>query len=240
VSQFALTSQSSTPNFDPRLIPVVGVDTHLPAVQRESLLSQALQQRFANPPIWTPEVILEKPYSSRIEVTNAAVLVPIVLRGPLNDQPTVLLTQRTVRMSTHSGQIAFPGGMSDPSDADATATALREAHEEVGLEAKFVQVLGQLPTYVTGSAFVITPVVSLVHPGFTLEANPVEVADIFEVPLEFLMNPSNHRRHEVPWQDSTRQWLSMPYNDLNTGKEHFIWGVTAGILRNFYRFMVAR
>ena len=218
----------------------MGVDTHLPAVQRESLLPQALQQRFANPPNWTPEVVLEKRYSNRTEATNASVLVPIVLRGPLHDQPTVLLTQRTARMPTHSGQIAFPGGKSDLSDTDAAATALREAHEEVGLEAEFVQVLGQLPTYVTGSAFVITPVVALVHPGFTLVANPVEVSDIFEVPLEFLMNPSNHRRHEVTWRDTTRQWFSMPYYDLDTGKEHFIWGATAGMLRNFYRFLVAR
>jgi 8-oxo-dGTP pyrophosphatase MutT (NUDIX family) len=240
VSQFASTSLPSIPNFDPRQIPVVGVDTHLPAVQREWLLPQALHQRFANPPNWTPEVVLEKSYSQRTEATHAAVLVPIVMRGPLHDFPTVLLTQRTAHMSTHSGQIAFPGGKSDPSDADATATALREAHEEVGLEAEFVHVLGQLPTYVTGSAYVITPVVALVNPDFTLEANPVEVADIFEVPLEFLMNPSNHRRHEVIWRDTTRQWFSMPYYDLDTGKEHFIWGATAGMLRNFYRFLVAR
>ena len=217
----------------------MGVDTHLPAVQRESLLPQALQQRFANPPNWTPEVVFEKRYSDQTEATNASVLVPIVLGGPLNNQPTVLLTQRTARMSTHAGQIAFPGGRSDPSDADAAATALREAHEEVGLEPEFVQVLGQLPTYLTGSAFVITPVVALVHPGFTLVANPVEVAEIFEVPLDFLMDPSNHRRHEVPWRDTSRQWFSIPYNDLDTGKEHFIWGATAGILRNFYRFLVA-
>jgi len=230
---------SSNPNFDPRQIPVVGVDTHLPAVQRESLLPQALQQRFANPPKWAPEIVLEKNYSNRTEVTNASVLVPIVLRGSLHDQPTVLLTQRTSSMSSHSGQIAFPGGRSDPSDADATATALREAHEEVGLETEFVQVLGQLPTYLTGSAFVITPVVALIHPGYTLMANPVEVEEIFEVPLEFLMNPSNHRRHEVRWRDTTRQWFSMPYNDLVTGKEHFIWGATAGMLRNLYQFLVA-
>jgi hypothetical protein len=80
--------------------------------------------------------------------------------------------------------------------------------------------------------------VALIHPGFRLVANPVEVADIFEVPLEFLMNPSNHWLHEVAWHDTTRQWFSMPYNDLDTGKEHFIWGVTAGILRNFYRFLI--
>ena len=240
MSQFASTSLSSIPSFDPRQIPVVGVDTHLPAVQREWLLPQALQQRFANPPNWTPEIVSEKSYSNRTEVTKASVLVPIVLRGSLHDQPTVLLTQRTARMSTHSGQIAFPGGKSDLLDVDATATALREAHEEVGLDAKFVEVLGQLPTYMTGSAFVITPVVALVHPGFTLMSNPVEVEDVFEVPLEFLMNPSNHRRHEIPWRDTTRQWFSMPYIELDTGKEHFIWGATAGMLRNLYRFLVAR
>ena len=240
MSQFASTSLSSIPSFDPRQIPVVGVDTHLPAVQREWLLPQALQQRFANPPNWTPEIVSEKSYSNRTEVTKASVLVPIVLRGSLHDQPTVLLTQRTARMSTHSGQIAFPGGKSDLLDVDATATALREAHEEVGLDAKFVEVLGQLPTYMTGSAFVITPVVALVHPGFTLMSNPVEVEDVFEVPLEFLMNPSNHRRHEIPWRDTTRQWFSMPYIELDTGKEHFIWGATAGMLRNLFRFLVAR
>ncbi len=239
MSQFPSISLSSIPNFDPRKIPVIGVDTHLPAVPSESLRAAALQQRFASPPNWAPEVVLEKRYSNRTEATNASVLIPIVLRGPGQDQPTVLLTHRTARMSTHSGQIAFPGGKADATDADAVATALREAQEEVGLAPEFVQVLGQLPIYVTGSAFVITPVVALVHPGFTLAANPIEVADVFEVPLEFLMDPSNHRRHEVAWQDTTRQWFSMPYHDLGTGKEHFIWGATAGMLRNFYRFLAA-
>ena len=239
MSQYPSISLSSIPNFDPRKIPVLAVDTHLPAVPRESLLTPALRQRFANPPDWTPEVVLEKRYSNRTNATNASVLIPIVLRGPRQDQPTVLLTHRTAHMSTHSGQIAFPGGKADPTDADAVATALREAEEEVGLAPEFVQVLGQLPFYVTGSAFVITPVVALVQPGFTLAANPVEVADVFEVPLEFLMDPANHRRHEVPWQDTTRQWFSMPFHDLDTGKEHFIWGATAGMLRNFYRFLAA-
>ncbi len=182
---------------------------------------------------------MEKRYSNRSGATNASVLIPIMLRGPRQDRPTVLLTHRTARMSTHSGQIAFPGGKADPEDADASGTALREAHEEVGLAPEYVQVLGQLPIYITGSSFVITPVVALVRPGFTLAINPIEVADVFEVPLEFLMNPSNHRRHEVPWQDTTRQWYSMPYRDPESGKEHFIWGATAGMLRNFYRFLSA-
>ena len=164
---------------------------------------------------------------------RAAVLVPIVLR----DCPTVLLTERTLHLSTHSGQIAFPGGKVDEDDADAAATALREAQEEVGLEPAWVQVLGTLPDYVTGSAFVITPVVALVQPGFTLAANSHEVAAIFEVPLEFLMNPAHHQRHAVEWGGVRREWFSMPFQDQR--QERFIWGATAGMLRNLYCMLSA-
>ncbi len=163
----------------------------------------------------------------------AAVLIAIVLRA----QPTVLLTQRTPYLSTHSGQIAFPGGKVDESDHDATAAALREAEEEVGLPTSHVEVLGQLPIYTTGSSFLITPVVALVRPGFELRPNAFEVAEVFEVPLAFLMNPANHRHHNVHWQGAERHWLSMPY--LDAGVERFVWGATAGMLRNFYRFLSA-
>jgi 8-oxo-dGTP pyrophosphatase MutT (NUDIX family) len=168
----------------------------------------------------------------------AAVLIPVVMR----ERPTVLLTLRTAHMSTHSGQVAFPGGKSDDTDADATATALREAYEEVGLAASYAEVLGTLPIYTTGTAFIITPVVALVTPGFNVQANPDEVADVFEVPLDFVMDPSNHRRHVFEWEGVRREWLSMPYRDRaedGTVKERFIWGATAGILRNFYRFLSA-
>ncbi len=163
----------------------------------------------------------------------ASVLIPIVMR----EQPTVLLTERTIHLSTHSGQIAFPGGKVDEDDVDASATALREASEEIGLDSAFVQILGVLPRYVTGSAFVITPVVALLEPGFVLTPNAHEVADIFEVPLEFLMNPAHHRRHAFEWQGVRREWFSMPYQDNLT--QRFIWGATAGMLRNFYRMLSA-
>ncbi len=163
----------------------------------------------------------------------AAVLVPIVMR----EQPTVLLTERTMHLSTHSGQIAFPGGKADDEDADPCATALREAKEEIGLDASFVQVLGFLPHYTTGTSFMITPVVALLEPGFTLTPNAYEVADVFEVPLEFLMNPTHHRRHAFEWQGVRREWFSMPYQDEST--QRFIWGATAGMLRNFYRLLSA-
>jgi len=223
---------SSLPGFDPRLVPVVGVDTHLPAVPLAAQTPDALRARFASPPAWEPEVLLEKKFMNR-EPAHASVLVAIMLR----EQPMVLLTERTAHLSTHSGQVAFPGGRADPEDASPADTALREAHEEVGLDRGFVEVLGTLPTYVTGSSFIITPVVALVRPDCVLTPNPYEVADLFEVPLAFLLNPANHRRHVFDQDGVHREWFSMPYQD--EGKTHFIWGATAGMLRNFYRFMQA-
>ncbi|HOE41519.1 MAG TPA: CoA pyrophosphatase [Rhodoferax sp.] len=217
---------------DPRSVPVLRVDNHLPAVAVTELRPNALRSRFALPPAWQPELRSEPKFMDR-QPMQAAVLIPIVMRN----EPTVLLTQRTEQMSTHSGQIAFPGGKCDVDDADATAAALREAFEEVGLESGFVDVLGQLPIYTTGSAFIVTPVVALVTPGFVLKPNAQEVSDVFEVPLQFVMNPANHRHHQVHWQGLQRQWLSMPYLDGAT--ERFIWGATAGMLRNFYRFLIA-
>ncbi|MDI1244024.1 MAG: CoA pyrophosphatase [Rhodoferax sp.] len=217
---------------DPRTVPVIQVDSHLPAVAHQRLQADALRSRFAAPPAWQAEFSIEKKFMDR-EPMPAAVLLPIVLR----QEPTVLLTLRTQHLSTHSGQIAFPGGKVDKADAGPVAAALREAQEEIGLEAQFVEVLGQLPIYVTGSAFHITPVVALISPGFALHPNPYEVAEIFEVPLAYLMNPAHHRHHQVDWQGVQRQWLSMPYQDQLT--ERFIWGATAGMLRNFYRFLRA-
>jgi 8-oxo-dGTP pyrophosphatase MutT (NUDIX family) len=164
---------------------------------------------------------------------HAAVLLGVVMR----DEPTVLLTQRPAHMSTHAGQIAFAGGKCDEGDADAAATALREAHEEVGLEAHHVQVLGTLPEYVTGSAFYVTPVVALISPAMTLHLNTHEVSDAFEVPLAFLMNPAHHCWHRYEFEGVTREWLSMPYQDGE--QQRFVWGATAGMLRNFYRFLSA-
>ena len=224
-------AQASSP-LDPRQVPVTQVDRHLPAVSPLALQPQSLRARFAEPPPWQTEVLAEKKFMDRTPA-RAAVLLPIVARP----QPTVLLTQRTEHLSTHSGQIAFPGGKWDESDADAAAAALREAFEEVGLSQDFVEILGNLPVYVTGSAFWVTPVVALVRPGFQLQANPHEVSDVFEVPLDFLMNPAHHRHHELVWQGESRHWLSMPYHDGRT--ERFIWGATAGMLRNFYRFLSA-
>jgi 8-oxo-dGTP pyrophosphatase MutT (NUDIX family) len=227
------------PFFDPRTIPVAGIDHHLDGVARERLTPQALRQRFQNPPAWAPEHTVEKKFMNRSPAL-AAVLLPLVMR----DELTLLLTERSANLSTHSGQIAFPGGRTDETDRDAIETALREAEEEIALPRHYVEVLGTLPIYTTGSSFIITPVVGLVTPGFELKPNPGEVADVFEVPLGYLMNPAHHRRHETEFDGVLRQWLSMPYTepDQSAGsdaKERYIWGATAGMLRNFYRFLSA-
>jgi 8-oxo-dGTP pyrophosphatase MutT (NUDIX family) len=225
------------PAFDPRTVPVTSIDSDLPAVASDQLTAAALRARFVAPPVWEPEVRHEPRFADRMAAA-AAVLIPIVQRA----EPTVLLTQRTLHMTTHSGQVAFPGGRVDEGDVSLAAAALREADEEVGLSARFIEVLGNLPTYTTGTSFVVTPVVALVHPGFELTINPHEVAEAFEVPLAFLMNPANHRRHRMAWdaangQREQREWFSMPYQDGQ--HERYVWGATAGMLRNLYRFLSA-
>lgn len=217
---------------DPRAAPVVRVDTDLSAVDAARLTPESLRQRFLVPPHWTPDRLVERMFVQR-EPIAAAVLIAIILRA----QPTVLLTQRTTHLPTHAGQIAFPGGKVDSQDGGARSAALREAHEEVGLDARWIDVIGELPVYTTGSAFLVTPVVALVEPGFTLRPNPSEVADVFEVPLAHLMNPAHHQHHEGVREGQRRQWLSMPYQDGH--QERFIWGATAGMLRNLYRFLSA-
>ena len=229
-------------SIDPRTAPIHRIDHDLPAVPLARLQPHALRLRFEQPLAWTPEVVREPQFSSRAPA-EAAVLVPIVMRE--QDGPMVLLTQRTAQLSTHSGQIAFPGGKVDAEDANVQATALREAQEEVGLHPRHVQVIGQLPQYITGSSFWVTPVIALVTPDFELQTNPDEVDDVFEVPLAFLMNPAHHRHHRVQWQGAERQWFSMPYEESRITAqgetalvERYIWGATAAMLRNLYRFLM--
>jgi 8-oxo-dGTP pyrophosphatase MutT (NUDIX family) len=155
----------------------------------------------------------------------AAVLVPLVRREP---GITVLLTQRTEDMPSHAGQIAFPGGRTQQEDADARATALRETEEEVGISRKFVQVIGEVDPYRTGTGYEITPVVGIVTPGFTIHADPREVADVFEVPLSHFLDAQNHRVDSRIYQGRERRFYAMPYGD------RYIWGATAGMLKNLH------
>ena len=153
----------------------------------------------------------------------AAVLVPLVRR---EREITVLLTQRTEDMPSHAGQIAFPGGRPQKEDADLYATALRETEEEVGVSRSFIEVIGQFDHYRTGTGYEITPVVGIVTPGFTVHADPREVADVFEVPLAHFLDEKNHRIDSRIWQGRERRYYAMPYG------ERYIWGATAGMLKN--------
>ena len=159
----------------------------------------------------------------------AAVLIPVVERP----EPTVLLTQRTPDLKSHSGQIAFPGGKIDPEDESPQAAALREAREEIGLDARFIDPIGYLDLYLTFSGFRILPLLARVDPDYRLTINPAEVSDAFEVPLEFLMHPGNHQRLKRDWKGIERHYYAMPFG------ERYIWGVTAGILRNLYERIYA-
>lgn len=157
-------------------------------------------------------------------IRPAAVLVPIVERA----EPTVLFTQRTAHLTDHAGQISFPGGKIDASDASPAAAALREAAEEIGLAPHFIESIGYLDIHMTTRGYRIVPTLARVRPGFDLQLNRAEVDDAFEVPLAFLMAPENHKLHSRDWNGMTRTFYAMPFGD------RYIWGATAGILRNLY------
>ncbi len=198
------------------------------------LSAAALRTRFGQEREWRREMLGDQQFEgvdadSGTGYRQASVLIPIVVGASLS----LLLTQRTSHLNSHAGQISFPGGRAEDRDADPIDTALREAAEEIGLSRDCVEVIGRLPKYCTVSRYAVTPVVALIHPPFELVADPNEVAEAFEVPLEFILDPANHQKRSRPWEGKTRHFYAMPYG------RHFIWGATAAMLRNFYHFMRA-
>lgn len=161
-------------------------------------------------------------------LTPAAVLVPVVLRP---DGPTVLLTQRTEHLSDHAGQISFPGGRIEAHDETPEAAALRETEEEVGLSRTRVQLIGRLDTYIVRTGFIVTPAVGFVHPPFDIDPDPFEVADVFEVPLAFIMDRGNHQRRSREFRGVQRSFYVLEY------EHRYIWGATAAMLVNFVDIM---
>jgi 8-oxo-dGTP pyrophosphatase MutT (NUDIX family) len=164
------------------------------------------------------------------ELRPAAVLVPVVRREA---GLTILLTRRTDHLFDHAGQISFPGGRSEANDESPAATALRETFEEIGLPHSHVEVLGLLPEYTTVTGYQVTPVVGLVSSPPILSLDAFEVAEAFEVPLTFFLDPVNHQRNTLQYQGRTRHYYAMPY------ESRYIWGATAGMLMNLYAFLTA-
>lgn len=210
------------------------------AVSSERLRASALRQRFSAPPPWQPELRTDMRLLNPDRPPRAAsVLIPLIVHG---DAVGVLLTQRTAHLHDHAGQISFPGGGVDAGDTDAIATALREAHEEIGLPPAHVDVIGTLPEYLTATSYRVTPVIGLVEQSFAPVLDTFEVCEVFEVPLAFLMDPINHERRIAQWGDATRTFYAMPYatpDRAASGGRYFIWGATAAIVRNLYQFLRA-
>jgi 8-oxo-dGTP pyrophosphatase MutT (NUDIX family) len=193
---------------------------------------EAIAERLATHPpleeLLTADDLEKQQLASRQPLRPAAVLLLVVNHAP---QPTVLFTQRTAHLSDHAGQISFPGGRCDAEDCTPEATALREAEEEVGITADRVRLLGRLPEYRTSTGFAVTPVVGWAEPPIDYRPDPREVAEVFEVPLGFLLDVRNHRYESAFFRGRTRHYWAMPYG------ERFIWGATAGMLVTFQRLM---
>ena len=224
--------------FDAQAIPIHAICSDQPKLEADRLNPANLRSRFQNPPAWQPEItdenrqviaadIIQKRQAAG-KVTRAAVLIPLLLKS---DGLTVLLTQRTDHLHDHAGQISFPGGRMDPGDSSPNDTALRESEEEIGLDRQGVDIIGHLPQYLTVSGYSVTPVVGLVKPQAEYVLDTFEVADVFEVPLHFLMDPANHQVRVWESDQGSRRFYSMPYEN------RFIWGATAGMLRNLYHLL---
>ncbi|MBU3577640.1 CoA pyrophosphatase [Polynucleobacter sp. UK-Kesae-W10] len=229
---------AAPPGFNAEAIPVHEVCVNDQKVSPALLDPAALKARLQFQPEWQPEITDENRHviaadiiarrQAAGKVTKAAVLIPLLLKeGGLS----VLLTQRTNHLRDHAGQISFPGGRMDPEDRSPNETALRESWEEIGLDPERVEIIGHLPQYLTVSGYSVTPVVGLVKPQAEYVLDAFEVADVFEVPLDFLLNPANHQVRLWQSEQGGRRFYSMPYEN------RFIWGATAGMLRNLYHLL---
>lgn len=221
-------------SFNPRdvaAMPSLRVES---AVAGACLTAQAIRERFASHVAWTPDVVQEPVWPDIGRMRPAAVLVGLVER----EQVYLVLTHRAAHLKQHAAQVAFAGGKIDATDGSAEDAALREAQEEIGVPAHAVQVLGRLSEYSTGTGFHIVPVVGFISSDVVYQPDPSEVEQVFEVPLAFITDPTNHRYHMVVRDGVERCWWSMPYTDAQ-GYEHYIWGATAGMLRNLYQYLLA-
>ncbi|MFC3339344.1 CoA pyrophosphatase [Paracandidimonas soli] len=222
------------PGFDPRLQPVVPLSpgTILP---QDALSEDFIRRAFRQGGSWQVEPLLAELFDAhglrQPGLVHAAVFMPLVQRL---DGLHVLFTRRATHLSDHAGQISFPGGRIEASDRDPIAAAIRETQEEVGIDPVYLDFIGTQPSMLTSTGFTMTPIVGAIRPGFSMRPDPSEVAEVFEVPLSVLMDPARHSLHRAALPDGTdRLYFSMLW------EEHFIWGATAALIRNFYRFLQA-
>jgi len=220
--------------FDPAAQPVIPVP-ELPELSVATLQLPFIRKAFAQDVSWQVEPVFTNYFdldiSGHDDITPAAVCIPLLERA---DGLHVLFTRRSANLYSHAGQICFPGGRIEASDADYVQAALRETWEEVGVEPRFIELIGSQPSFLTSTRYTMKPVIGVLRPGFTLTPDRGEVAEIFEVPLASLLSPSTHRLHEIrPEDGGPRYFFSVSWRD------YFIWGATAALVRNLYHYLAA-
>ncbi len=238
---------SSSLGFDPRDT-VIEPRPAEPALPEQALSFLALETLFlrarseAGFPLWSPELLRDRRRPDRVFTAESAMPASVLIGLIADQSPSVVLTMRTSHLSDHAGQISFPGGRAEPHDLDVHATALREAQEEIGLDPALVSVWGSLPHYLTVSGYRVTPVIGAIRETPHYQPDAQEVAEVFHVPLSFLMNPENHQLRMLSQDKSPTgeciRFYAMPYAEPD-GRERFIWGATAAMLRNLYHFLHA-
>ncbi|MBU3724874.1 MAG: CoA pyrophosphatase [Burkholderiaceae bacterium] len=240
---------SSSIGFDPRAARIESQPTE-PALPERALSFSVLEDIFsrmrAQPkfPRWSPEMVQDRRRPLRPVTRETAVRASVLIPFTGEQQVSIVLTQRTEDLSSHAGQVSFPGGRAEASDPSEEHTALREAHEEIGVHPQCIAVWGRLPDYMTATGFLVTPVLGRITAASGYVRDQREVADVFEVPLSFLMNPANHQVRVVPAHESPTgeliRFYAMPYlSPAHAHREFFIWGATAAMLRNLYHLLSA-
>lgn len=240
---------SSSIGFDPQAARIESQSTE-PALPEQALSFSALEQLFSRRrsqpdfPRWAPEMVQDRRRPLRPVTRETAVRASVLIPFAGEQQVSIVLTQRTEDLSSHAGQVSFPGGRAEASDPSEEHTALREAHEEIGVHPERIAVWGRLPDYMTATGFLVTPVLGRITAASGYVRDEREVADVFEVPLRFLMNPANHQVRIVPANESPTgeliRFYAMPYvSPLHGNREFFIWGATAAMLRNLYHLLAA-
>lgn len=233
-SEISLPDVGLVPGFDPRVQPIIQCAS-LPGLRADSIQLDFIRTAFGSSVPWHVEPVFTRSFAPDAtyphNVRQAAVLMPLVQRASgLN----VIFTQRAAHLHDHAGQISFPGGRIEPGDENPVATALRETYEEIGVEPRFVKLIGTQPSFLTSTLFVMTPIIGELLPGFVIRSDEDEVAEVFEVPLDVLLDPRGHCLHQATMPDGRQRcYFSISW------QSYFIWGATAVLIRNFYHYLAA-